>query len=138
MKRSQRRVAVRFSGSADDAPDVRSWDDRVNASVDAKLDQTGDLSLAPSPHLSEVLRRPIESTQYLPITYTERLAEAGIAPSVGSCGDSYDNALAESVIGLVEEHPNLRAGVLDGAPAGGTLRADVTRSDPWPSWGGLR
>jgi transposase InsO family protein len=30
----------------------------------------------------------------------DRLAEAGIAPSVGSCGDSYDNALAESVIGL--------------------------------------
>jgi transposase InsO family protein len=32
--------------------------------------------------------------------YTDRLAEAGIAPSVGSRGDSYDNALAESVIGL--------------------------------------
>ena len=31
--------------------------------------------------------------------YTERLAEAGIAPSVGSRGDSYNNALAESVIG---------------------------------------
>jgi transposase InsO family protein len=36
------------------------------------------------------------------ITYTERLAEAGIAPSVGSVGDSYDNALAETVIGLLE------------------------------------
>ena len=34
------------------------------------------------------------------IRYTERLAEAGIEPSVGSVGDSYDNALAESVIGL--------------------------------------
>jgi len=38
--------------------------------------------------------------QYLSIRYTERLAEAGIEPSVGSIGDSYDNALAESVIGL--------------------------------------
>ncbi len=38
--------------------------------------------------------------QYLSIRYTERLAEAGIEPSVGSQGDSYDNALAESVIGL--------------------------------------
>jgi len=38
--------------------------------------------------------------QYLSIRYTERLAEAGIEPSVGSKGDSYDNALAESVIGL--------------------------------------
>lgn len=34
------------------------------------------------------------------IRYTERLAEAGIEPSVGSAGDSYDNALAETVIGL--------------------------------------
>jgi transposase InsO family protein len=38
--------------------------------------------------------------QYLSIRYTERLAEAGIEPSVGSKGDSYDNAMAESVIGL--------------------------------------
>jgi putative transposase len=34
------------------------------------------------------------------IKYTERLVEAGIEPSVGSVGDSYDNALAETVIGL--------------------------------------
>ena len=39
-------------------------------------------------------------SQYLSIKYTERLAEEGIDPSVGSVGDSYDNALAESVIGL--------------------------------------
>jgi transposase InsO family protein len=37
---------------------------------------------------------------HLSIRYTERLAEAGIEPSVGSVGDSFDNALAESVIGL--------------------------------------
>jgi len=39
-------------------------------------------------------------SQYLSIRYTERLAEAGISASVGSTGDSYDNALAETVIGL--------------------------------------
>ena len=39
-------------------------------------------------------------SQYLSIRYTQRLAEAAIEPSVGSKGDSYDNALAESVIGL--------------------------------------
>jgi len=39
-------------------------------------------------------------SQYLAIKYTERLADAGIDPSVGSVGDSYDNALAESTIGL--------------------------------------
>lgn len=39
-------------------------------------------------------------SQYLSILYSERLLEAGIQPSVGSTGDSYDNALAETVIGL--------------------------------------
>ncbi len=39
-------------------------------------------------------------TQYVSIRYTERLAEAGIEPSVGSVGDSYDNALAETINGL--------------------------------------
>ena len=38
--------------------------------------------------------------QYLSLRYTERLAEAGIEPSVGSVGDSYDNALAETIKGL--------------------------------------
>ena len=54
-------------------------------------------------------RRPMGGTlvhhsdrgsQYLSIKYTERLAEAGIEPSVGSVGDSYDNALAETINGL--------------------------------------
>ena len=39
-------------------------------------------------------------SQYLSLRYTERLADAGVDPSVGTVGDSYDNALAESVIGL--------------------------------------
>ena len=39
-------------------------------------------------------------SQYVSIRYTERLAEAGIEPSVGRRGDAYDNALAESIIGL--------------------------------------
>jgi putative transposase len=39
-------------------------------------------------------------SQYLSIKYTERLAEAGIDASVGSVGDSYDNAMAETIIGL--------------------------------------
>ena len=55
-------------------------------------------------------RRPAENaglvhhsdrgSQYVSIKYTEQLVEAGIEPSVGSVGDSYDNALAETVIGL--------------------------------------
>jgi transposase InsO family protein len=46
------------------------------------------------------LRRPLESAQYVSIKYTDRLAEAGVEPSVGSIGDSYDNALAETINGL--------------------------------------
>ena len=41
-------------------------------------------------------------SQYLSIRYTERLAEVGAVPSVGGVGDSYDNALAETIIGLYE------------------------------------
>ena len=47
-----------------------------------------------------MLQRPLEFTQYLSIRYTERLAENGVVNSVGSRGDSYDNALAESINGL--------------------------------------
>jgi putative transposase len=47
-----------------------------------------------------LLRRSLESAQYLSIKYTERLVEAVIKPSVGSVGDSYDNALAETINGL--------------------------------------
>jgi putative transposase len=49
-------------------------------------------------------------TQYVSMRYTERLADAGIEPSVGSRGDSYDNALAESVIGLFKTEVIRRKG----------------------------
>jgi putative transposase len=48
--------------------------------------------------------------QYVSIKYTERLAESGIEPSVGSVGDSYDNALAETVIGLFKTEVIRRRG----------------------------
>ncbi len=47
-----------------------------------------------------MLRRPVKFAQYVSIRYSERLADAGIEPSVGSVGDSYDNALAETINGL--------------------------------------
>lgn len=49
---------------------------------------------------SGLIHHSDRGSQYVSIRYTERLAEAGIAPSVGSQGDSYDNALAETVNGL--------------------------------------
>lgn len=51
-------------------------------------------------HRGRLVHHSDRGSQYLSIKYTERLAEAGIEPSVGSVGDSYDNALAETVIGL--------------------------------------
>ena len=59
---------------------------------------------------ARVLRRPIELAQYVSIRYTERLAEAGIEPSVGSVGDSYDNALAETINGLYKTEVIHRCG----------------------------
>jgi putative transposase len=46
-----------------------------------------------------VLQRPVEPRQYTSIAFTEPLAAAGAAPSVGTMGDALDNALAESQIG---------------------------------------
>ena len=58
----------------------------------------------------ELVHHSDRGVQYLSIRYTERLAEAGIESSVGSRGDSYDNALAESVIGLFKTEVIRRRG----------------------------
>jgi putative transposase len=49
---------------------------------------------------NKLIHRSVRGSQYVSIRYSERLAEAGIEPSVGSKGDSYDNALAETINGL--------------------------------------
>ena len=51
-------------------------------------------------HRGGLIHHSDRGSQYVSIKYTERLAEAGIEPSVGSVGDSYDNALAETINGL--------------------------------------
>ena len=51
-------------------------------------------------HRAGLIHHSDRGSQYVSIKYTERLAEAGIEPSVGSVGDSYDNALAETINGL--------------------------------------
>ncbi len=64
-------------------------------------DPTDAVWVFPSQLLTiEVLRRPVEFAQYLAIRYTQRLAAEGAVASVGSKGDSYDNALAEAVNSL--------------------------------------
>ncbi len=49
---------------------------------------------------SSLIHHSDRGSQYVSIRYSERLAEAGVEPSVGSKGDSYDNALAETINGL--------------------------------------
>src|SRR4029453_13728894 len=57
----------------------------------------------PIQHLRrEVLRRPVESTQYTSIAFGLRCREAGVRPSMGSVGDAYDNALCESFFATLE------------------------------------
>jgi transposase InsO family protein len=83
------------------------------------------------------MRRPTEpglihhsdrGVQYVSIKYTERLAEAGIEPSVGSVGDSYDNALAETVIGLFKTEVIHRQG-----PWRGLAAVEIATMD-WVDW----
>lgn len=74
---------------------------RVSRSLrsDLALDAL-EQALYARPDTQELVHHSDRGIQYLSIRYTERLAEAGIEPSVGSVGDSYDNALAETIIGL--------------------------------------
>ena len=75
----------------------------LDALEQALYDRGGD-GLAGLVHHSD------RGTQYLSMRYTDRLADSGIAPSVGSQGDAYDNALAESVIGLFKTEVIQRRG----------------------------
>jgi transposase InsO family protein len=74
---------------------------RVSNSLrsDVALDAL-EQALHARPDVGELIHHSDRGVQYLSIRYTERLAEAGIEPSVGSVGDSYDNALAETIFGL--------------------------------------
>ena len=76
---------------------------RVSSSMhtDFVLDALEQALYARQPEREEALiHHSDRGVQYLSMRYTERLTEAGIAPSVGSKGDSYDNALAETINGL--------------------------------------
>jgi putative transposase len=84
---------------------------RVSSSLrsDLALDAL-EQALYARPDTEELVHHSDRGSQYLSIRYTERLAEAGIEPSVGSVGDSYDNALAETVIGLYKTEVIWREG----------------------------
>ncbi len=83
---------------------VVGWRVSNSLRTDLALDALEQALWARRPDTASPDRRLVHHSdaggQYLSIRYTDRLTEAGITPSVGSVGDSYDNALAESVIGL--------------------------------------
>ena len=70
---------------------------RTDLALDALEQALYDRNVSPR---SELIHHSDHGVQYLSIRYTERLSAVGITSSVGSVGDSYDNALAETVVGL--------------------------------------
>ena len=79
--------------------------------------------------VGDLVHHSDRGTQYLSMRYTDRLADAGIEPSVGSRGDSYDNALAESVIGLFKTEVIRRQGTVAACS-----RPSNSRRSTWVDW----
>ena len=88
---------------------IVGWRASSSLRSDLALDAL-EQALYARPDTDGLVHHSDRGVQYLSIRYTERLAEAGIEPSVGSVGDSYDNALAESVIGLFKTEVIRRRG----------------------------
>jgi transposase InsO family protein len=79
---------------------IVGWRASSSLRSDLALDALEQALWARPVHGDGLVHHSDRGVQYVSISYTQRLAEAGIERSVGSTGDSYDNALAESVIGL--------------------------------------
>ena len=79
---------------------IVGWRVAASLHTELALDALEMAVFARGPSLEGLIHHSDRGSQYLAIRYTERLAEADAVSSVGSRGDSYDNALAESVNGL--------------------------------------
>ena len=79
---------------------IVGWRTSTSMTTDLPLDALEMAIWARNDRIENVVHHSDRGTQYTSIRYTERLIEAGAECSVGTTGDSYDNALAESVIGL--------------------------------------
>lgn len=88
---------------------IVGWRVKRSLSTDLVLDAL-EQALAARPGTEALVHHSDQGAQYLSIRYTDRLAQAGIEASVGSVGDSYDNALAETVIGLYKTEVIRRRG----------------------------
>jgi transposase InsO family protein len=80
---------------------IFGWQVSRNARTDFVLDALEQALHARQPVSKRgLIHHSDKGSQYVSIRYTERLADAGIEPSVRSVGDSYDNALAETINGI--------------------------------------
>lgn len=79
---------------------IVGWRVGTSMHTDFVLDALEQALYARQPELGSLIHHSDRGSQYVSIRYTERLGEAGVEPSVGSRGDSYDNALAETINGL--------------------------------------
>ena len=80
---------------------IVGWKASQSAKTDFVLDALEQALYARRPaHQGGLIHHSDRGSQYVSIRYTERLGKAGIEPSVGSVGDAYDNALAETINGL--------------------------------------
>lgn len=79
---------------------IVGWRVSRTAHTDFVLDALEQALHDRQPARQALIHHSDRGSQYVSIRYTERLADAGIEPSVGSVGDSYDNALAETINGL--------------------------------------
>jgi len=89
---------------------IVGWQVSRTAQADFVLDALEQALHDRRPVKGGLIHHSDRGRQYVAFRYTERLLEAGIEPSVGSVGDSYDNALAETVIGLFKTEVIRRRG----------------------------
>ena len=79
---------------------IVGWRQSSSMHTDFVLDALEQALYARQPDRNTLIHHSDRGAQYVSIRYSERLGEAGVKPSVGSKGDSYDNALAETINGL--------------------------------------
>ena len=107
---------------------IVGWRVSRNMQTDFVLDALEQALCARQPDRDSLIHHSDRGVQYVSIRYTERLAEAGIEPSVGSIGDSYDNALAETINGLYKAEVIHRRG-----PWKTTEAVEIATLE-WVSW----
>jgi transposase InsO family protein len=89
---------------------IVGWKASTTAHAEFVLEALDQALYARRPAKDKLIHHSDRGSQYLSIKYTEKLAQAGIQPSVGSVGDSYDNALAETINGLYKAEVIHRCG----------------------------